>query len=91
MLALCLHCAPVRYDSDVEVFGDVTPVFRCAAQNYVLSTSGPNAPLNMGFLAFKPSQGFKAVRAHSHMHGQSARVFYQSQITVFRWWLGQCL
>lgn len=44
----------IVYDRDVTVVGEVTDIFRCAAQNVFLTSSGPLAPLNLGFLAFKP-------------------------------------
>lgn len=46
----------VLYDADVMIAGDIMPVLQCAAQNYFISTSGPNSPLNLGFLAFRPDQ-----------------------------------
>lgn len=44
----------IVYDRDVSVFGDVTDVFRCAALNVFLTSSGPLSPLNLGFIGFKP-------------------------------------
>eukprot|EP00040_Diaphanoeca_grandis_P013589 m.68782 g.68782 ORF g.68782 m.68782 type:complete len:608 (+) comp23992_c0_seq1:377-2200(+) len=61
--------AIVVYDGDVVVYGDITPIFKCAAQNYFLSASGPNSPMNMGFLAFKPS---KKLRQAAILYGQSS-------------------
>lgn len=58
-----MQCMP-RYDADVMISGDISPVFRCAAQNYFISTSGPNAPLNLGFVAFRPDARFLAVAEH---------------------------
>lgn len=46
----------VLYDADVMVAGDISPVLHCAAQNYFISTSGPNSPLNLGFLGFRPDE-----------------------------------
>lgn len=49
--------AVVFYDGDVQLTGrsDVTQLFRCASQNYFLSTSGPGSSLDGGFMAFQPS------------------------------------
>lgn len=48
--------AVAYYDTDIQFQGDVTPVFRCAAQDRFLTTNGGvGEPLNVGFFAFKPS------------------------------------
>lgn len=49
--------AAIFYDNDVELTGngDVAQLFKCASQDYFLSTSGPLANLNAGFMAFRPS------------------------------------
>eukprot|EP00041_Stephanoeca_diplocostata_P020625 m.464645 g.464645 ORF g.464645 m.464645 type:complete len:693 (+) comp21622_c0_seq10:273-2351(+) len=47
--------AIILYDADVTIFGDVSSVFKCAAQNYLLTTTGPLSPLNLGFVALKPN------------------------------------
>lgn len=49
--------AVIVYDRDVSIFGDLTDVFRCAALNTFLTSSGPLSPLNLGFIAFKPNLG----------------------------------
>merc|ERR1712130_552112 len=47
--------AVAYYDSDIELQGDVMPVFRCAATGRMLSTNGGiGEPLNIGFLAVRP-------------------------------------
>jgi len=69
--------ALIVYDGDVLMYGDVTPLFKCAAQGYVLTTSGPNSPLNMGFLAFKPS---KQLRQAAIIYGQG------SQYSIYTGW-----
>eukprot|EP00040_Diaphanoeca_grandis_P033198 m.202887 g.202887 ORF g.202887 m.202887 type:complete len:679 (+) comp32838_c0_seq1:506-2542(+) len=46
--------AVIVIDTDYTVMGDMGPIFRCAAQNYVVTTSGPLSPLNLGFVALKP-------------------------------------
>ena len=44
------------YDTDVEFWGDITPVLRCAASGKFLSTNGVAALLNLGFFALKPDK-----------------------------------
>ena len=45
------------YDTDVEFWGDITPVLRCAASGKFLSTNGGiGALLNLGFFALKPDK-----------------------------------
>ena len=48
--------AIISLDSDVFVRSDtdMSPVFRCAAQNRILATAGPGSPCNIGFVAFRP-------------------------------------
>lgn len=49
--------AAAFFDQDVEFHGDVTPVLRCAATGYFLSTSGGvGEPLNVGFFAVRPDK-----------------------------------
>eukprot|EP00040_Diaphanoeca_grandis_P033076 m.201734 g.201734 ORF g.201734 m.201734 type:complete len:480 (-) comp32804_c7_seq4:36-1475(-) len=52
--ALTNYDAVVVYDSDVLIQGDITPVLKCAAQNVMLSSTGPLSPLNLGFFAVRP-------------------------------------
>jgi hypothetical protein len=46
--------ALVSYDSDIFVRANMLSVFKCAAQNKLLITAGPNSPCNIGFVAFRP-------------------------------------
>lgn len=49
--------AAAFFDQDIEFHGDVTPVLRCAATGYFLSTSGGvGEPLNVGFFAVQPDK-----------------------------------
>jgi hypothetical protein len=41
-------------DSDISFYGDVRPVLKCASRNFMITTSGPMSPLNLGVWAFKP-------------------------------------
>eukprot|EP00927_Polykrikos_kofoidii_P029686 TRINITY_DN25631_c0_g1_i1.p1 TRINITY_DN25631_c0_g1~~TRINITY_DN25631_c0_g1_i1.p1 ORF type:complete len:383 (+),score=48.36 TRINITY_DN25631_c0_g1_i1:88-1236(+) len=44
------------YDSDVEMQGDVLPVFRCASTGKFITTNGGiGEPLNVGFFALRPN------------------------------------
>jgi hypothetical protein len=48
--------AIISLDSDVFVRSDtdMSPVFRCAAQNRILGSGGPGLACNIGFVAFRP-------------------------------------
>eukprot|EP00930_Biecheleria_cincta_P038558 TRINITY_DN26485_c0_g1_i1.p1 TRINITY_DN26485_c0_g1~~TRINITY_DN26485_c0_g1_i1.p1 ORF type:complete len:564 (-),score=93.18 TRINITY_DN26485_c0_g1_i1:64-1755(-) len=49
--------AAAFFDQDIEFHGDVTPVLRCAATGYFLSTAGGvGEPLNVGFFAVRPDK-----------------------------------
>lgn len=58
-LALDEYDAVLVLDSDVTFYGDVRPILRCASRNFMLSTSGPLSPMNLGVWAFKPSAGLR--------------------------------
>eukprot|EP00041_Stephanoeca_diplocostata_P031983 m.1011390 g.1011390 ORF g.1011390 m.1011390 type:complete len:697 (-) comp24062_c0_seq11:3705-5795(-) len=53
-LRLIEYDAVVVLDSDELVNGDVLPLLKCAARNYMLTASGPMSPVNLGVWAFKP-------------------------------------
>jgi len=55
IFSLTEYDAVAYYDTDVELQGDVTQALRCASRGYALTTQGPYAPLNLGFIAVKPS------------------------------------
>eukprot|EP00041_Stephanoeca_diplocostata_P019007 m.403015 g.403015 ORF g.403015 m.403015 type:complete len:623 (-) comp21189_c0_seq2:325-2193(-) len=67
-LNLTAYDAVILFDADVAVVGDLTPVLRCAAQDYMLSTTGPNSPMNLGFVAFKPDARLLAAALHFAEH-----------------------
>lgn len=46
--------AVIYYDADIELQGDVMPVFRCAATGKFLTTTGTISPINVGFMAVRP-------------------------------------
>jgi len=54
-LTLTEYDAVLVLDSDVHFYGDVRPILRCASRNFMLTTSGPMSPLNLGVWAFKPN------------------------------------
>lgn len=67
-LNLTVYDAVMLFDADVAVVGDLTPVLRCAAQDYMLSTIGPNSPMNLGFVAFKPDARLLSAALHFAAH-----------------------
>jgi hypothetical protein len=48
--------AVIYYDGDVQIMGDIMPLFRCAATGEFMMTEGAGAPLNAGFMALRPSK-----------------------------------
>jgi hypothetical protein len=56
------YAAVAYFDTDTQLTGrgDFSQVMRCAAsKNMFISTSGPMSPLNLGFIALKPSRLLK--------------------------------
>lgn len=58
MFNLTGYDAVVYYDDDIELRADVTPILRCAATGRMLTTTGPMAPINVGFMAVRPDPRF---------------------------------
>ncbi|CAK0833398.1 unnamed protein product [Prorocentrum cordatum] len=56
------YAAVAYFDTDTQLTGrgDFSQVMRCAAsKSMFISTSGPMSPLNLGFMAFRPSRLLK--------------------------------
>lgn len=63
--------------------GDVSSMFKCAAQNYLLTTTGPLSPLNLGFVALKPNTTMVRVAEYfvSHFTAYGRGVLSNASVT----------
>lgn len=48
--------AVIYYDGDVQIVGNIMPVFQCAASGEFMMTEGAGAMLNAGFMALQPKK-----------------------------------
>ena len=70
-LGLDSYDAVIYIDSDMHVYGDMTPLFKCvAATDRMLYTYGPQTTFNFGFLAAKPDK--RLLKAFEHFMSKAS-------------------